>query len=115
LCCAAEFPVLEVRNGTWRFSKDDEPSFANRSIDDSKWRQVSVPHDWREPPASHTGAGVVGWYRRTIDQATPGQIKAASAGTLKLGLGTVANVRCTPTCWGVGAGARRRKAAAALN
>ena len=86
-----EFPVLEVRNGSWLFSKSDEPSNANKSHDDSKWIQVTVPHDWRDPPTSVTGAGAVGWYRRHLAAASPAHMAAASAGTLKLGLGTVAS------------------------
>merc|ERR1712166_1016545 len=87
----AEFPVLQVREGPRLFSKDDQPLFANKSFDDSNWIHVSVPHDWRSAPTNHTGAGVVGWYRRHISPSSAAQVSAASDGKLKLAVGTVAN------------------------
>ncbi len=34
-----------LRHG-WRFSQDDTPRASLTTFDDSKWQQVSVPHDW---------------------------------------------------------------------
>lgn len=59
-------------NDDWRFLLGDSAVYANTQIDDSTWRQVSVPHDWsREAHASPylascTGylPGGVGWYRK---------------------------------------------------
>ena len=84
-----DFPVLEVRNGSWLFTKGDSPGFANTTFNDKGWTDVTVPHDWRDPPTSVAGDGVIGWYRRHIT-VTAAQVTAAEAGTLKLGLGTVA-------------------------
>ncbi len=30
----------------WKFTRDDNPSFSSPSFDDSKWQNVTVPHDW---------------------------------------------------------------------
>lgn len=30
----------------WKFTRDDAPEFAKKSVDDSKWQSVTVPHDW---------------------------------------------------------------------
>ncbi len=30
----------------WKFTRDDNPSFSTPSFDDSKWQNVTVPHDW---------------------------------------------------------------------
>lgn len=30
----------------WRFTRDDAPAFAEPSYDDSRWQEVTVPHDW---------------------------------------------------------------------
>ena len=30
----------------WRFTRDDSPAFAEPSYDDSRWQEVTVPHDW---------------------------------------------------------------------
>ena len=84
--------MLEVRNGSWLFKGADEASFSDAGFDDGSWTTVTVPHDWRDPPASYTnGTGSVGWYRRHLATPTAAQIKAAQAGTLQLALGTVAN------------------------
>src|SRR5260221_11032333 len=56
----------------WKFSKGDFAAAMAPGFDDSRWRRLSVPHDWsNEEPfrpdyASGTGyaAGGVGWYRK---------------------------------------------------
>ncbi len=30
----------------WKFTRDDNPDFANPSYDDSSWQNVTLPHDW---------------------------------------------------------------------
>lgn len=30
----------------WKFTREDNPEFATRHYDDSKWQSVSLPHDW---------------------------------------------------------------------
>jgi beta-galactosidase len=56
----------------WRFRLGDDPVGFHRTLDDSEWRIVQLPHDWSiEGPfgpehASGTGyaPGGVGWYRK---------------------------------------------------
>lgn len=78
----------------WRFTRDDNSSFVKSDFDDSKWQQVTVPHDWaiygpfseqndmqhvaiaqdgQTKALAHAGrtGGLpftgVGWYRTTVD------------------------------------------------
>lgn len=61
----------------WRFRLADDSTFAAASFDDSKWRQLDLPHDWsiegnfdRETPAGNDGAYLptgIGWYRLKIN------------------------------------------------
>lgn len=30
----------------WKFTRQDQPEFANPAFDDSQWQSVTVPHDW---------------------------------------------------------------------
>ncbi len=62
-------------NDGWLFSKGDEPQRVEEKFDDSKWRRLTLPHDWSieglmSPSlASCTGylpAGVA-WYRKHFD------------------------------------------------
>lgn len=55
LSCLLLAPCLLMAQGlrrefllekNWRFSKGDFEQAANAAFDDSKWQQVSVPHDW---------------------------------------------------------------------
>ena len=59
----------------WRFFKGDAPGAEKPDFDDSKWRQLSLPHDWAiEGPFDskanpHTGALPIsgtGWYRKSF-------------------------------------------------
>ena len=45
---AAQAQVREefLLEKNWRFSREDKPEFVNASFDDSRWQQVTVPHDW---------------------------------------------------------------------
>jgi hypothetical protein len=83
-------PVLEVRNGTWRFQPGDNPAYSQAGYNDSSWAQVSVPHDWRLPPTSYTQRNATAWYRRnvTVDDDA---LAAAARGSLRLALGAVSS------------------------
>lgn len=75
----------ESFNSGWRFSLGDTPEASNRLFDDSRWRELQLPHDWAiegdfsedHPSGSGGGAlpGGVGWYRKTfsIDQSFEGK------------------------------------------
>ncbi len=66
----------------WRFLKADTPGAEAPAFDDSQWRTVAVPHDWRiegpfEQDAPPGGAGAflpagVGWYRKHFTLADYG-------------------------------------------
>eukprot|EP00035_Acanthoeca_spectabilis_P026649 m.463609 g.463609 ORF g.463609 m.463609 type:complete len:1116 (-) comp23110_c0_seq1:127-3474(-) len=71
-------PAVDIRNGTWRFTQGDEPASGTWSAagyDDSDWKQVTVPGDWREPPISFEATNATGWYRRNFT-LTMAQIQA---------------------------------------
>jgi beta-galactosidase len=62
-------------NDGWRFFKGDAPGAERADFDDSKWRELSLPHDWAiEGPFDskanpHTGALPIfgtGWYRKSF-------------------------------------------------
>jgi len=62
-------------NDGWRFFKGDAPGAEKSEFDDSKWRALSLPHDWAiEGPFDskanpHTGALPIfgtGWYRKSF-------------------------------------------------
>jgi hypothetical protein len=62
-------------NDGWKFQKGDITKASSSDFDDSKWREVDLPHDWSvEGPyspdlASATGylPGGIAWYRKYID------------------------------------------------
>jgi beta-galactosidase len=61
-------------NSEWRFQLGDDPVFKETNFDDSKWRVLSLPHDWaiegnidRKNASGAAGAflpGGIGWYRK---------------------------------------------------
>ncbi|WP_439183412.1 sugar-binding domain-containing protein [Carboxylicivirga taeanensis] len=61
----------------WRFMQQDVHGAEQVSFDDSKWRQLNVPHDWsiegeynENNPAGIAGAFLptgIGWYRKQIE------------------------------------------------
>ena len=63
-------------DSAWRFFAGDEQRAANASFDDSKWRTLTLPHDWsieqpirRDAPAGNDGGYFntgTGWYRKTF-------------------------------------------------
>jgi hypothetical protein len=62
-------------NAGWKFSKGDFDKASQSEFNDSKWRQLDLPHDWSvEGPlspslASATGylPGGIAWYRKAFD------------------------------------------------
>lgn len=67
--------VITLQTG-WKFAKGSNESASQINFDDSKWRDVTVPHDWAiEGPVEPDGDGGTGklpwrdegWYRRNLD------------------------------------------------
>lgn len=66
--------VLDFNSG-WKFFKGDVSEGQKRELDDSKWRQLDLPHDWSiEGPFSKSNysctaylPGGIGWYRKTFN------------------------------------------------
>lgn len=60
----------------WRFTNNDDSLASNIEYDDSKWRQLNLPHDWsiefdfaENVPATALGGalpGGIGWYRKSF-------------------------------------------------
>ncbi|MDP4238431.1 MAG: glycoside hydrolase family 2 TIM barrel-domain containing protein [Bacteroidota bacterium] len=69
-----QFGKAVLFNENWRFNLSDIKEGANPGLDDSKWRQLDLPHDWSvegtfsPDKASCTGflPGGIGWYRKTF-------------------------------------------------
>lgn len=69
------FGSPEKINHDWKFVLNDVNDGQNVELDDSRWQQVNIPHDWSvkgqlSPTlASSTGylPGGIGWYRKTMD------------------------------------------------
>lgn len=67
---------VESFNKGWRFFLGDEQSAKEKEYNDTKWRVLTLPHDWsiegefsKDNPATHNGGalpGGVGWYRKTF-------------------------------------------------
>lgn len=52
-------------NGTWQFHTGDDPSWAQPSLDDSKWESITADDTWgAQGHPAYTGYA---WYRRHID------------------------------------------------
>lgn len=70
-----QFGNARLFNENWRFILSDVKDGANPDLDDSKWRQLDLPHDWSvegtysPDKASCQGylPGGIGWYRRTFN------------------------------------------------
>ena len=66
---------IDFNNG-WKFYLGDDSSAKEPSYNDSKWRKLSLPHDWsiesdfkKDSPATTQGGalpGGIGWYRKTF-------------------------------------------------
>jgi beta-galactosidase len=77
VCFANSRPGKTVSfNQDWRFNLGDVANAQEAGFDDSKWRQLDLPHDWSiegefsENAPSGTGGGALpgglGWYRKTF-------------------------------------------------
>ena len=81
LCLVSISAVAQVSFGTsekfnegWRFVLDDDSAAISPDYDDSRWRELTLPHDWSvesapsQALASCTGylPGGIGWYRKTF-------------------------------------------------
>ena len=63
-------------NKGWKFYLGDDSTAKNVLYNDSKWRDLSLPHDWsiesdfiKDAPATNQGGslpGGIGWYRKTF-------------------------------------------------
>lgn len=74
--CSVACQARDVRlfDEGWLFLLGDEPEMAQPGYDDSRWRRLSLPHDWAiegdfsatNPSGAGGGAlpGGVGWYRK---------------------------------------------------
>ncbi|HEV8282938.1 MAG TPA: beta-galactosidase GalB [Chitinophagaceae bacterium] len=72
-------------NKNWKFFLGDDSAAIHENYDDSKWRTISLPHDWsiegefREtnPATTQSGAlpGGIGWYRKTFTLPATAQNK----------------------------------------
>ena len=68
------FGISEKFNENWRFVLADDSSAIHPDYDDSRWRELDLPHDWSiesapsQALASCTGylPGGIGWYRKTF-------------------------------------------------
>lgn len=76
LCSASESPRQRLKfDFDWRFQLGEVENGQSPQLDDSKWRQLHVPHDWSaehsfsQDYASGTGylPGGIGWYRKTFE------------------------------------------------
>ena len=87
-------PVLAVRAGEWKFAEGEGNSttWPAPAFNDSSWRSVTVPKDWRD--YGYEAKNATGWYRRTF-QVSEAQLDAAKAGQLRLALGEVASADVT--------------------
>ena len=69
-----QFGKAELFNDNWKFILADVKDGANQTLDDSKWRELSLPHDWSvegiysPDKASCQGflPGGIAWYRKTF-------------------------------------------------
>ena len=81
------FGQAEKLTDDWRFLKVDSawnafehPDMKDADYDDSRWRRVTLPHDWgvEQPMSPDKGscqgylAGGVGWYRKAIGRPVAG-------------------------------------------
>jgi beta-galactosidase len=66
-------------NKDWKFYLGNDSTAINPSYNDTKWRALSLPHDWsiesnfiKDAPATNQGGslpGGIGWYRKTFQLA----------------------------------------------
>jgi beta-galactosidase len=64
-------------NKDWKFFLGDEPNAKNTTYNDTKWRKLTLPHDWsiegkfdEKNPSKPEGGGLptgIGWYRKDFN------------------------------------------------
>ena len=74
---AAPPRIIQTLDRGWRFAQRDIANAQDAGLDDSRWQDVDLPHDWsiegeyrQDNPAGGAGAYLpagIGWYRRVID------------------------------------------------
>lgn len=77
LSAQVSFGQPELINDNWKFSLSDPEQAKEMDFDDSKWRTVTLPHDWSVEGqlspnlASCTGylPGGIAWYRKPLEIA----------------------------------------------
>ena len=75
-------------NKDWKFFLGNDSTASQTLYDDSKWRKLSLPHDWsiesdfsNDYPATTQGGalpGGIGWYRKTFTLPTSAKSKNVS-------------------------------------
>ena len=55
--------ALDIAEG-WRFTKGDDPAWAQPEFDDSAWKPIDVGKPWEK--AGHEGYDGYGWYRLRV-------------------------------------------------
>jgi beta-galactosidase len=83
IACILSVSVLQAQvrsvidfNKDWKFYLGDDSLAKGANYDESKWRKLSLPHDWsiesdfiKDAPATNQGGslpGGIGWYRKTF-------------------------------------------------
>lgn len=75
---ASEGREVSILQSGWKFFLGENSQASQKEFDDSKWRPVTIPHDWGvEQPFIPDGVGYTGklpwknegWYRRILDPA----------------------------------------------
>jgi len=67
--------ITENFNKEWKFNLEDKVSYCERSLDDSRWRTLTLPHDWSvESDFSKENSGRnawlpggIAWYRKSFE------------------------------------------------
>ena len=42
----AQVRVEQLLEKGWKFTREDQATFSNEQLNDTKWQSVTVPHDW---------------------------------------------------------------------
>ena len=87
-------------NEGWKFFLGDNENAKNPNFDDSKWRRLTLPHDWsiegafdEKNPAKPEGGGLptgIGWYRKSfvVPASSASKIITVEDGTVIGGFGS---------------------------
>jgi len=62
---AMEISVMEPLGAQWRFSRGDDPAWAEPDFDDTAWSTVELPVSWEEHD-DYTEDYIYGWYRQQV-------------------------------------------------